>query len=255
MKLCFRIILFGLSFGGIFSFSEDLRPLQNQISESAASLSIKGILGQLIDPIEETQFFLLSCQPKKAWLASEKISDEKTKNLSQAVILAMSSVPRPPNERQSESLEPEKSSASMVFNFDQEDSWADEPEALQPLGSCEYPTAVGEEIQAQLKARAKEKFALVTDWQIQPFEVSALSTDVGFVPPIVDQQIELWSQHHIKSNYYLRLKFFYEQEKQNTSSESLLKISLSPRSATLSPRSFARTELIPHQLVTPWLLK
>ena len=158
--------------------------LSRENSQVQLELIRNGFRGKLHSAEEWAQFYILLCQPKKAWISAEKVTDESSRKLFEGVILALSATPRAAaaDDLDIEDSEPvaKKAKAEVRFAFDQAEVWADEPGKLQIDSECEFPLVAADK-QAELALDAKTRLLeAVTDpsrADLPRFSLLALATD------------------------------------------------------------------------------
>lgn len=206
-------------------------------------------------PENEAQYYLFLGQPRRAFLAIEKIRNPQRKNLFQAVLYALVSVSREAvSKEESDDKVIPSSGKTQVYPIDEGEIWPDEWEEIEIVGSegREMPVVADEETRLEFREESKRLFeTLETQDFLSDFNVVSLAMDVGAKLPHPEKILV----HHALEEgnpYYTRL--LEETGRVNPSVLKAKSFSRKNLELRLSDLKLSLNETVSHPLQTPFLL-
>lgn len=212
------------------------------------------------------QYYLSTCQPRAAQNAIQNMTPGNERNLFQAVLWSLVSVPRPASESGSSGKNGEKmpsksaaSAKSIAYNVDAGEVWADEWEELElsEVKCVQMPIAMNAEKQKEMQAKAKKLFEILPqEYLTRDFNIISLAMDVGVTVPNIRAILDRFKDQ--KDNpYYRRLIALNANATTGARSGTVQAAVSVVGKDTITLTSFALKETVeaPHVIDVPLLLE
>jgi hypothetical protein len=171
------------------------------------------------------------------------------RQLFSAVILAMSTIPRPISKFHGRPQSDKPIKIAARFPLETSEVWEDEVLDAQLPAECEFPISEASALSSNKLSAIEKINALLSSEKIPAHLLAALSSDLGFQPALSHEdlkKIELSDPDYLE-----RMQHFADLSK---SKEPFSEIEIHGMQARVQNVDLDDTKLTPHIIEIPWLL-
>lgn len=198
------------------------------------------------------QYYLLTCQPRKAFERIKKINSER-RPFFEAALFTLISVPRPkPTVPPTIGKEKKPGSKVPPIVWKTNEVWADEWPHVNVSSHCpSMPLVADQKLRDRIKQEALKRFQSVPEeWITRDFKIMSLAMDVGF--KFSDAAALLKQHEEFSDNPYFQI---LSQQAASIREEILSVKSQKQTEINLSELSLVEQEINAHELEIPILLE